>query len=153
MSPKIRLRPVASRTKMPPSTRPVKTWAASADADTSSISRSPSPSGRGSVSSGEPLLGAGAVELLVGRDERHDFQDAPLAAQLAGAAALDDPEVLHRLVVALPPPLLALVVVVSVAGPEGVRHLGGVGGLGQLDPAGDLHDAAVGVGAVIAGRH
>src|SRR5262245_5926230 len=155
MSPKIRLRPVASRTKMPPRTRPVKTWAANAVAETSSIapggsrktppvpplggageararsgttgrSRSSGPSRLGCFLD-QALLGAGAVELLVGRDQRHHLQHTPLAAQLARASALDDPEVLHRLVVALPPPLPALVVVVGVVGAERVRHLARVG--------------------------
>src|SRR4029077_626092 len=136
ISPKIRDRPMASRTYTIPSTRPVKTCA-----------RSVESSGTGL---GEALLGAGAVVLLVRAHLGDDVHQAPVALDLV--PALDDPEVLERLVVAGPPPLLALEVVVGRVLPERVGDRLRVGGLGQLGAAGHLEHAAVGVGAVVTGR-
>src|SRR6185369_2995211 len=107
ISPKISDRPMASRTKIPPSTSPVKICAASAASETS-----------GTTALRESLLRAGAVHVLAGWHAGHDLQQAPVALGLAGAAALDDPHVLERLVVAGPPPLLALEVVVGGALPQ-----------------------------------
>src|SRR5712691_340969 len=67
---------------------------------------------------GQALFGAGAVQLLVGRNAGHDLDDAPLTACLAGLASLPDPHVLERLAVARAPPLLAVVVVVLAADPQ-----------------------------------
>src|ERR1700752_5459492 len=120
MSPKIRLRPMAMSTKMPPSTRPVKAWAASAE------------SGMSSTRLGVALFGAGPVELLVGRDLADDVEEAPLALHLLRRADLEDPQILERLVVAGAPVLLALVVVVLAVLPERVRDRVGVGRLRQL---------------------
>src|SRR5712692_4327134 len=139
ISPKMSDSPVASSTKIIPSTRPVKTCAASADSEMSI------------TTSSEALLGAGAVQLFVGRHLGDDLDEAPVALRLV--AALDDPEGLEGLVVAGAPPLLALVVVVDGALAERLGHLLGVGGLGELAAAGDLHDAIVSVAAVVAGRH
>src|SRR5437773_8454289 len=91
---------MAIRTKIPPSTRPVKAWAASAD------------NGMSNTRLGESLFGAGAVELFVRRDFADDVEEAPLAFHLLRRADLEDPEILEGLVVAGAPPLLALVVVV-----------------------------------------
>src|SRR5439155_12435363 len=82
---------------------------------------------------GQALFGAGAVELLVGRDAGHDLDDAPLTARLAGLASLQYPHVLERLAVARAPPLLALVMVVLAAGAQRIGHDLGLGGLRQLD--------------------
>src|ERR1044072_1527967 len=105
---------MASSTKNIPSTRPVKTCAASAEREMSIT-----------TSSRDTLLGARAVQLLVGGDVGHHGCQSRLALQLV--LALEDPEVRERLVVAPPPPLLALVVVVGGVLPERVGHLLGVG--------------------------
>src|SRR5262245_22922533 len=72
ISPKIRLRPMAMSTKIPPSTRPVKAWATSADAEMSITTL------------GESLLGARPVQLLVGRDFADDVEVSPFALYLLG---------------------------------------------------------------------
>ena len=99
-----------------------------------------------------PLLRARALELLVGGEPGDDLEEAPLALHLLGRPDLEDPEVLERLVVAGPPPLLALVVVVLAVLPQRARHLVRVGGLGELDAARDFLDAAVAVAGVRVGR-
>src|SRR5678815_3985727 len=141
--PKMSDSPIASSTKIIPSTRPVKTCATSADA-VMSITRL-------DLSLSKTLFAAGAVVFFVGRDPAHDVVDAPLPLELV--PALDDPHVLHGLVVAGAPPLLALVVVVGRVLPERVGHLVGFGRLGELRAAGDFEAAAVGIAAIVAGRH
>src|SRR5881628_720797 len=131
---------MAIRTKMPPRTRPVNAWAARAWPEMSST--------RLRV----PLLGAGAVELLVGRDPTDDVEEAPLALHLLRGTDLEDPHVLEGLVVARAPPLLALVVVVFAVLAECSGHRVGVGRLGQLHAARHFHDAAVSVARVRVGR-
>src|ERR1700694_3342375 len=131
---------MAIKTKLPPSTRLWKPWAARAENETWNK--------RLRV----PLLGAGPVQLLGGGHLANDVEEAPLALDLLGGADLQDPKVLERLVVAGPPPLLALVVVVLAVLAERVRHRVGVGRLGQLDAAGHFHDAAVPVAGVRVGR-
>src|SRR5713226_4237334 len=135
ISPKMSDSPIASSTKIIPSTRPVKTCAASTDSEMSI------------TTSSEALFGAGPVQLLVGRDLGDDLGDPPLAFGLL--APLDDPEVLEGLVVAGAPPLLALVMVVDRALAQRRGDLLGVGGLAELAAAGHFHDAAVRVAAVI----
>src|SRR2546425_10068765 len=100
---------MASRTKIPPRTSPVKIWAASAEAEMSIIYPWCAPVERGlcprnpvrggglgrgaeppSESLGVALFGAGAVQLLVGRDAADDVVVAPLAAHLALGHPLDD---------------------------------------------------------------
>src|SRR4030095_4666730 len=125
---------------MPPRTSPVNTWAVSADSGTSNTPLR------------VPLFGAGPVELLVGRHAADDVEEAPLALHLLRRPDLHDPEVLEGLVVAGPPPLLALVVVVLAVLPERVRHRVGVCRLRQLDASRDLLDAAVAVAGVRIGR-
>src|SRR5215510_14065500 len=150
MSPKIRESPIASRTKIIPSTRPVKTCGRMAErsmityplGSPSAAPRqatplgSPSAAPRQATPLGSPsaaprqdtaarrscktLFGAGAVVLLVGRHASHDVGEAPLPLGLAGTAPLHDPHVLEGLVVTRPPPLLALEVVVGGALPQGV---------------------------------
>src|SRR5262249_62011447 len=98
----------------------VKIWAASADAETSNT-----------IALRESLLGACAVELLVGRNAVHDLDDAPLALRLAGRTSLQHPHVLERLAVAGSPPLLALVMLVLAAGPQRAGADLRISGLGQ----------------------
>src|SRR5882762_11410915 len=124
---------MAIRTKIPPSTKPVKVWAASAC------------SGMSSTRLDVSLFGAGPVELFVRRDFADDVEQAPLALHLLRRADLEDPEILEGLVVAGPPPLLALVVVVLAVLAERVRHRVGVGRLRQLDATGHFVDAVVAV--------
>src|SRR5712692_7022018 len=138
ISPKMSDSPIASSTKIIPRTSPVKTCAASADSEISI------------TTSSEALLGTGAVQLFAGRHLGDDLDEAPVS--LCFVAAPDDPEVLEGLVVAGAPPLLALVVVVDGALAERVGDLLGVGGLAELAAASDLHDAVVGVVAIIARR-
>src|SRR6266542_2178071 len=107
-SPKMSESPIASNTNTIPSTRPVKTCAASADRE------------RSITTSSEPLLGAGAVQFLVGRHPAHHLDQPPVALRLV--TTLDDPEVLEGLVVAGAPPLLALVVVVDRVGAQRLGH-------------------------------
>src|SRR2546425_8519104 len=105
---------MAINTRMPPRTRPVKTWAVSADSGTSSTPLS------------VPFLGAGPVQLLVGRHLADDVEEPPLTLHLLRRADPDDPEILERLVVAGAPPLLALVVVVLAVLAQRVRDGFGV---------------------------
>src|SRR5215210_5485399 len=83
MSPKMSDRPTASSTRIMPSTSPVNSCAASAASVRSAIDLL-----------GEPLLGAGAIQLLVGGDTPDGFHQAPLALHLARLAAAHDPQVL-----------------------------------------------------------
>src|SRR5688572_29947755 len=59
------------------------------------------------------FFGAGAVVFLIGGHLGHEIEQAPVALGLAGTAAAADPHILEGLVVARPPPLLALEVVVG----------------------------------------
>src|SRR4051794_25519101 len=61
---------------------------------------------------------AGPVVLLVRGDLRHEIEETPVAFRLTRSAAAPDPHALERLVVARPPPLLALEVVVGGILPE-----------------------------------
>src|SRR2546426_6595263 len=132
---------MASSTRIPPRTSPVKTWAVSAVSETSGTPLC------------EPLLGARPVQFLVGRHLADDVEEPPLALHLLRRAGLEDPEVLEGLVVASPPPLLALIVVVLAVLAERVGHRVGLGGLRQLDAPGHFHDAVVAVpGVRVRGR-
>src|SRR5687768_6511524 len=122
--PKISDRPMARRTRMPPSTRPVKSCAASADSVMSGT--------RARSALDVPLLGAGALVPLVGGHLGDGVEVAPVALDLGGRPPLQDPHVLEGLVVTGPPVLLALVVVVGRVGAQGLGHLLAVRGLGEL---------------------
>src|SRR5712691_1960062 len=117
---------MAISTRMPPRTRPVNTWAATAENETSNTRLR------------EPLLGAGPIQFLVRGHLADHVEVAPLALDLLGRARLDDPEILEGLVVAGPPPLLALVVVVLAVLAERVGHGVGVRRLGLRNRFGQL---------------